>query len=116
MRFSEDNLQTAVARYLDLLRADWFHVANERQTSIKRGARLKAKGVKAGVPDIIILNQRHGFSGLIIELKVKPNRVSPAQKNWLQTFERYNYKTAVCFDIDEALKTIDDYFGKKKVS
>ena len=53
-RYLEDDLQMACAKYLDLLGVLWFHCGNERKTSPRAGARLKKKGVKSGVPDILI--------------------------------------------------------------
>ena len=44
MKFKEDNLQKAVARYLDLKKVLWCHVANERKSSQQAGKRLKGIG------------------------------------------------------------------------
>ncbi len=40
---------------------------------------LGADRVKAGIPDCMILDQRHGYSGLAIELKVGYNKPSEHQ-------------------------------------
>lgn len=50
----EDALQKSVARLLDSTGLDWFHPANGEARNAITGAKLKAMGVKAGVPDVMI--------------------------------------------------------------
>lgn len=114
MKFQEDNLQKQVARYLDLLGVLWFHPANERKTSKISGKRLKSKGVKSGVPDCVILEPKKGYHGLFIELKViysngRKSSILETQKKWLNRLEENNYKTAIVYNFDQAMKIIDDY-------
>jgi hypothetical protein len=45
-------------------------------------ARLKAAGVKAGVPDICLPVARGDWHGLYIELKVGKNKLTEAQRRW----------------------------------
>ena len=42
-------------------------------------ARLKAEGVRAGVPDICLPVARKGYHGLFVELKFGRNKPTPAQ-------------------------------------
>ena len=63
-KYPEDDLQMACAQYLDLMGWLWCHVGNERKTSPRAGARLKKKGVKSGVPDILIFEPRGKYHGL----------------------------------------------------
>jgi len=53
---SEDNLQIAVCKLLDAIKLDWFHCPNGGKRNYWTGANLKKMGVKAGVPDVIIIN------------------------------------------------------------
>jgi hypothetical protein len=128
-KFLEDNLQMAVARILDMNRVLWCHVANERKTRSQRiGGILRAKGVKSGVPDCLIFEPRGGFSGLALELKVEhdqgytkkgkaraPRRgkLTENQKHWLEELSKRNWKTAVAYNIDEAIKELEDYLQIK---
>jgi hypothetical protein len=110
MKFKEDDLQMAVAKYLDLQGILWCHVANERNTSFVKGARLKKKGVKSGVPDCLIFEPRGLFySGLAIELKIKPNKVSINQKEWLTSLKNNKWCVGVAYSFDEAKDIIDKY-------
>lgn len=115
MIYSEDNLQNSCARYLDHLPGVlWCHVANERKTSPQAGARLKAKGVKSGVPDILIFNPVGGYCGLAVELKVGANKTTKAQKQWLQSLKERGWMVHVCFNLDEFIDVVDNYLGQPK--
>lgn len=112
MSYKEDALQMSVANYLDLLNLLWMHPANERKTSIQAGARLKRKGVKSGVPDCLIFVPKGIFSGLAIELKIKPNKTTENQKKWLKSLQNAKWKTCVCYSFDEAKEEIDNYLNQ----
>lgn len=113
----EDGLQIAVADYLRLQYPNilWFHVANERQTSPQRGAKLKRMGVKAGVMDILIFEEKYKdgiydtYKGLAVELKIPPNKQTKAQIEMMYKFIKAGWKHDVCFSFDEAKKVIDEY-------
>lgn len=113
MKFKEDDLQMATARYLDTLNVLWTHVANERKSSPQAGARLKAKGVKSGVPDVLIFEPRGVFVGLAIELKIEPNKPSDNQILWLNNLREKGWATTVCYSIDETLDVVDNYLKFK---
>ena len=113
MKYKEDDLQKATARYLDSLGVLWCHVANERKSSPQAGARLKSKGVKSGVPDVVIFEPRGTLNGLAIELKVKPNKVSNNQLEWLSRLDKNNWATAVCYSIDSVIWVVDEYLKIK---
>ena len=76
---SEEMIQIAVAQFLDLALpndAVWFHVPNGGQRHGAVAGKLKAQGVKPGVPDIFILYQGKVF---FIELKSSAGVLSDAQ-------------------------------------
>ena len=114
MKHAEDDLQMAVAKYLDLNSLLWFHPPLERRTSPQAGKRLKAKGVKSGVPDCLIFNQRNGYKGLALELKIKPNKPTPAQKEWLLELSILGWLCKVAYSLDEAIEIIDNYTNENK--
>lgn len=110
-RYAEDALQMQVAQYCDLKRLLWNHPANERKTTPQAGARLKRKGVKAGVPDVMIYTPNLVHSGLAIELKTGRNKVTVSQRQWLNDLSMTGWQTAVCYSFDDAKATIDKYMG-----
>lgn len=107
---SEDNLQKSVARYLDIIGAFWFHCPNGGSRNGIEAAKLKAMGVKAGIPDCLILDNRRGYAGLAIELKVGYNKPS---ENQLQQFDKLvarNWMVVVSWSLEETIAAIDWYY------
>jgi hypothetical protein len=70
-------------------------VPNGGKRSKAVAAKLKAEGVKPGVPDIDCPVARGGYHGLRIEMKRPGQATSPAQADWLYQFAREGYKTAL---------------------
>lgn len=107
-------LQCAVAALLDALQLPWFHVPNERRCTPAQGARLKAQGVKAGVPDIIICRAHHWTDdptlrhGVAIELKAPGNYPTEAQHDWLRRFAEEGWTARVCKSMPEIVAVLDD--------
>ena len=112
-KYPEDDLQMACAKYLDLLGVLWFHCGNERKTSPRAGARLKKKGVKSGVPDILIFEPMDGFNGLAIELKTGKNKLTETQKEWLDGLGKKRWITVTVYSFDEFKSIVDSYFRIK---
>lgn len=89
-----------------------YHIPNGGKRNITTAKRLKAEGVKAGVPDIHLPVARHGFHGLYIELKkMKGNSTTENQDHWLEALNAQGYYAVVCKGWVEASKTILDYLG-----
>ena len=107
--FKEDNLQMASAQYFDYLGILWCHVANERKATKKQGVRLKKKGVKPGVPDCFVFEPRGPYKGLVIELKIKPNKLTAHQKKWLSDLQNRGWAGSVAYSFDQVKTIIDNY-------
>ena len=77
-------------------------------------AMLKAEGVKAGYPDIILDVARGPYHGLRIELKRadRSNHATKEQREWLARLAFEGYQVAVCYGAQEAIKVITDYLTK----
>ena len=75
----------------------------------RTGARLKAEGVKAGVPDITLPVARGGYHGLYIEMKYGKNRVTQKQDWWLRHLCLQGYRTGVCYSWEEARDVLVAY-------
>lgn len=86
-----------------------YHVPNGGARDIITASRLKAEGVKSGVPDICLPVARQGYHGLYIELKVKRNKPSETQKEWLKALTEQGYKTEVCYGWESAAHTVKQY-------
>jgi hypothetical protein len=76
---NEDQIQRGVVQFLRYsLRAGvaWFHVPNGGQRGRVEGARFVGLGVKAGVPDFLLVADGRLFC---LELKTAHGRLSPSQ-------------------------------------
>jgi len=108
-RISEDKEQIAIASWLDrhVGKYGWIHVANERRTSPRQGAILKAKGQKKGFPDILIFtNANSNIKGIVIELKRRDGKSKPTQEQtrWLEELTKKGYVCNVCYGCQEAIR------------
>lgn len=75
-------------------------------------AKLKAEGVKSGVPDIFLPIPNPTSNGLFIEMKrQKGGTVSKGQEEWLKKLEKQGYKAVVCKGAAEAISVIEEYLS-----
>ena len=82
-------------------------IPNGGKRSKSEAARMKAAGVKPGVPDMFLPVAREGCHGLYIELKRRDGgRVSTEQTAWMDALARQGYKTALCHGWDAAREEI----------
>ena len=91
-----------------------FAVPNAAKRSPKLAAYMKAEGMKSGVPDIICAFPRAGYNGLVIEMKIKPNKVEDNQKAFLQKLSGEGWLVKVCWSASEAYEEWCNYCWKGK--
>jgi hypothetical protein len=113
-----------LARYLDARRLLWCHAPNEGKRDPRYAARLKAEGVKAGVPDVLIFEPCYGgipprtYGGMAIELKRRDrseSRVTPAESRWLETLRNKGWLAEVCYGADEAIALVKRYLRERVI-
>jgi hypothetical protein len=112
---SEDHFQKSVARYLDLIGSFWFHCPNGGSRHGLEAAKLKQMGVKSGIPDCLILDSKHGYAGLAIELKVGYNKPSEHQLAVLDKLVERNWMVVVSWSLEEVVAAVDWYYGIGKL-
>ena len=89
-----------------------YHVPNGGSRNKIEAARLKAQGVKSGVPDIVLPAARGEYHGLYIELKrQRGGRISEEQKKWIAGLTEQGYRAEVCKGWEAAAKVIVEYLG-----
>jgi len=72
--------------------------------------RLKAEGVRPGVPDLCLPVRRSGFSGLYLELKRRRGgHISDNQAWWHLTLTQQGYMVAVCRGATDARNALIKY-------
>lgn len=79
-----------------------FAVPNGGARNKITAAILKAEGVLAGVPDVLLLEPRGKFHGLAIEFKDTSGRLTPEQRDMLQHLVEVGYCCAVAYDAELA--------------
>lgn len=80
-----------------------------------RSRKLKAEGVKTGVPDLCLPVARGGFFGLYIEMKrTQGGTLSPEQRDWHQALIDQGYHVALCKGQPAAQQTLTAYLTLPK--
>lgn len=74
-------------------------------------AKLKAEGVKAGVPDMFLPVPRRNYHGMFVEMKYGSNRPTPLQREWGCRLVSEGYIVATCRSWQEAAQLIIWYLG-----
>lgn len=112
---SEHDEQVALFQWADMHSRRWpclarmFAIPNGGKRAALTAVRLKAEGVKAGVPDVFLPWPVGGWCGLWIEMKYGSNKTTAEQRDWLAWLGINGYKTAVCWGAEEAQRVIEDY-------
>ncbi|MCK8688303.1 VRR-NUC domain-containing protein [Pseudomonas umsongensis] len=87
-----------------------YHVPNGGHRVKAVAAKLKAQGVKAGIPDLVLPMARGGFFGLYIEFKATPPNdaaISDRQHERIRKLNAQGYLAVVCrghFDTMEQIR------------
>jgi len=79
-------------------------------------AKLKAEGVKAGVPDIFFALPRNGKHGLFIEMKrIKGGSVRREQKAMIDRLRAAGYQVEVCKGFEAARNVLVNYVNYRQL-
>ena len=109
---SESLEQQAVFEYALWRGLPLFAIPNGGKRAIQTAARLKAEGVRPGVPDMFLPMAAKGYHGLFVEMKRKDGgRLSTRQRDWLELLGANGYKAVVCHGADEAIREIEAYLA-----
>ena len=92
-----------------------YAIPNGGHRDIRVAVKLKAEGVKPGVPDICLPVARGAWHGLYIELKRREGgKVSAEQTAWIEALIREGYCAAICRGWEDAVRVIMGYLGGDK--
>lgn len=108
---SEHDEQAAVVEYCDLMSIPCYAVPNGGLRRKSEAARLKAEGVKAGVPDLCIPRARGRYHSLYIEMKYGGGKPTAAQAEWIARLRAEGMCAYVCVGAGSAIALIDEYMG-----
>lgn len=93
-----------------------FAVPNGGKRDPITAARLKAEGVKAGVPDVVYPVPRASWCGLFMELKAGNGRTSDDQDEWHTLLRQCGHAVAVCWGWQMARQCFRDYDAGRPVA
>lgn len=101
-----------INKYPDLV---WlFAIPNGGLRDKITAGKLKASGVKSGVPDICLPIRRGSYSGLFIEMKRGKNKPTAEQKEWINFLPTQGFGVIVCYDWEAARDIIIQYLEHEK--
>jgi hypothetical protein len=128
MKHLEYDLQVAVCRYLSyqypeiLFTSDT--IANLKLTQAQASRNKKIQKTGFSTPDLLILEPRNGFSGLLIELKIdtpfkKDGQIKASKDNRLEnqlkainSLNAKGYKSCFSWSFDMTKEIIDNYLNQ----
>lgn len=117
MKFNEHLNQVALFSWAALYVSQYpalkniFSIPNGGHRHISVAKKLKAEGVRAGVPDIFLAQPNSEYAGLFIEMKSEKGTISDAQAEWLERLETARYRCEVCYSWTAAANIIIDYLN-----
>lgn len=76
--------------------------------------RLKAEGLKPGVPDVALPVPRGSYHGMYIEMKFDKNKTTKHQDEWLFGLQSMGYYVCVPYGFVEAKNEIIKYLGLRE--
>jgi hypothetical protein len=105
----EEDLQRACVAFAGVLRSSHpildylFHPANGGKRPPGEAGKLKALGVRPGVPDLMLpLPSPSGrWRGLALELKAPSGRLAEDQRRWLDALQMQGWLVGVIWNFEE---------------
>lgn len=90
-----------------------YAIPNGGYRGKSQGGKLKAEGVKAGMPDLHLPVARHGRHSLYLELKFGDGKLSKEQQWWIRRLRVEGHCVEVVWDSpDEVMKILDWYLER----
>lgn len=113
MKHLETKLQITVAHYLKVVHPDllFFHPLNggfvfsgDESDRKRQGAKFRAMGVLAGVPDLVLVVP--GAVVRFIELKIGKGSLSDEQAAVISRLQRLGCEVEICRSLDAVIATL----------
>ena len=113
---TEDEEQIMLFEWAAMMAGKWpelkwmYHIPNGGSRNGAEAGKLRAMGVKSGVPDVALDVARGGWHGLRIEMKrADGGRTSEAQREWIEHLNAEGYRAVVCAGWQTAARVIEEY-------
>lgn len=108
----EHQVQVAICNYLDLRKVCYFAIPNGGKRNIITASKLKAEGVKKGVPDLCIIHEGQAF---FLEVKRPKSatgakgRLSTVQKEMIGKIEDAGGEVKVVYSVADVIEACIDW-------
>jgi len=111
MQEVEHKLQKAIVEYLEIRRICYWAVPNGGHRKLSVAKKMKAEGVKAGVPDITIIHDGKYYGIEIKKPKTQTPKgyLSPIQRVRIQQIEKAGGKVGVAYSVDDVYQLLEDW-------
>ena len=115
---SEHDEQAAIFQWASLSMVTYpelaylFAIPNGTYTTLSVGKKMKAEGVKKGVPDLSLPCPKGKYHGFYLELKHGKNQPSEEQKQWIDALCSLGYYAVVAWGWEEAIEQIKKYLDQ----
>lgn len=91
---------------------EWmFHPANGGARSKGEGGKLKAMGVRPGIPDFMLPIPVLPWNGLAIELKTATGSLTQTQQEWAESLSKGGYLVGVARSLEEFGALVIQFLG-----
>ena len=91
-----------------------FAIPNGGHRHIAVAVKLKAEGVKSGIPDIFFAAAKGKYHGLFLEMKAGKNKPTRQQQDMMQMLWKQGYMCAVAYGWEQARDITMDYLKKEE--
>lgn len=113
---SESQIQQALVKWFNGVAADHnidpeylMAFPLQGQRTARNGARLKAEGMRAGTPDMLVAVPRGKYHGCWCELKTDIGRPSKSQKEMIARLQQQGYAASCAYGLEDAQRYILAY-------
>lgn len=89
-----------------------FAIPNGGHRHMLTAVRLKAEGVRPGIPDLMLAVAKGSYSGVFIEMKSTEGVESVVQKEIRTWLNGQKFHSLVCYGAQEAIDAIKFYLGE----
>ena len=110
LKVTEAQVQIAVAEFARLHQLPMHHSPNEAKRSVMLGGKLKRMGMMTGYSDCFFIRGNKQYSGFFLELKVPPNKPTPAQLRFIELVKAEGYHGSIAYGVDDAIAQICGFY------
>lgn len=111
----ESQLQQACVLWFDYqynnIKKLLYATPNGGKRDRKEAAKMKAEGVRAGVPDLTLAVPRGQWKALYIEMKILPNQPTDDQREMMELLTKQGYYCQVVYTKEQFIELVNNYMA-----